>query len=82
MAAGGTLTLLTISSFAAAVVGRLRSLPLTYLGAHPCRLDQLNNFLSFSAAWTNVAAAIPTIMLFIVLLLLRARSCSSPASMS
>ena len=33
MARGGTLTLLIITAFAAAVVGRLRSLPMTYLGA-------------------------------------------------
>jgi branched-chain amino acid transport system permease protein len=72
MAAGGALTLLIISAFAAAVVGRLRSLPLTYLGAIILALavSYTNNFLSFSDRWTNVSSAIPTIMLFIVLLLL------------
>jgi branched-chain amino acid transport system permease protein len=74
MAAGGALTLLIISSFAAAVVGRLRSLPLTYVGALILALavGWANNFLSFSGRWTNVSDAFPTIMLFIALLLLPA----------
>ncbi len=72
MAAGGALTLLIITAFAAAVVGRLRSLPLTYLGALILALAQgfASNFLNFSGRWTNVSDAFPAIMLFIVLLLL------------
>ncbi len=72
MAAGGTLTLLIITAFAAAVVGRLRSLPLTYAGALILALaiGWSNNFLAFTGRWTNVSDALPTIMLFIVLLLL------------
>jgi branched-chain amino acid transport system permease protein len=67
-----TLTLLIITAFAAAVVGRLRSLPLTYLGALILALasQYMGGFLKFSARWTNVSDALPTIMLFIVLLLL------------
>ena len=67
-----TLTFLIITAFAAAVVGRLRSLPLTYLGALILALatQWVGSFLKFSDRWTNVPDALPTIMLFIVLLLL------------
>ena len=67
-----TLTFLIITAFAAAVVGRLRSLPLTYLGALILALSTqwAGSFLKFSQRWTNVPQALPTIMLFIVLLLL------------
>jgi branched-chain amino acid transport system permease protein len=66
------LTLLILTAFAAAVVGRLRSLPLTYLGALILALASTasGSFLKFSERWTNVPDALPTIMLFIVLLLL------------
>jgi branched-chain amino acid transport system permease protein len=66
------LTFLIISAFAAAVVGRLRSLPLTYLGAFILALatQWVGSFLKFSDRWTNVPDALPTIMLFIVLLLM------------
>lgn len=67
-----TLTFLIITAFAAAVVGRLRSLPLTYLGALILAVatQWMGGFLKFSDRWTNVPDALPTIMLFIVLLLL------------
>ena len=67
-----TLTFLIITAFAAAVVGRLRSLPLTYLGALILALSiqYVGSFLRFSDRWTSVPDALPTIMLFIVLLLL------------
>ena len=70
--ASGPLTLLVITSFAAAVVGRLRSLPLTYLGAVILALARAYSvkFLSFPGAWTNVKDVLPAITLFIVLLLL------------
>ncbi len=73
LASGGALTLLVISSFAAAVVGRLRSLPMVYVGALILALAQqyAQSFLQFAGRWTNVKDnALPTIMLFIVLLLL------------
>src|SRR5205085_808539 len=65
-------TLLIITAFAAAVVGRLRSLPLTYVGALilAIAIGWSNNFLLFAGRWTNVSEAFPAIMLFIVLLLL------------
>ena len=74
-----TLTFLIITAFAAAVVGRLRSLPLTYLGALILALatQWMGSFLKFSDRWTNVPDALPTIMLFIVLLLLPAPRSSS-----
>jgi branched-chain amino acid transport system permease protein len=67
-----TLTFLVITAFAAAVVGRMRSLPMTYLGALILALGTqwMGSFLKFSDRWTNVPDALPTIMLFIVLLLL------------
>jgi branched-chain amino acid transport system permease protein len=74
MANGGTLTLLIISSFAAAVVGRLRSLPMTYLGAIILGflVGWVQLFLTFTKQWTNFSDqnAIPAIMLFVVLLML------------
>jgi branched-chain amino acid transport system permease protein len=68
----GALTLFVITAFSAAVVGRLRSLPLTYLGALILALAKTYSelFLQFSGRWSNVSLALPTIMLFIVLLLL------------
>jgi len=72
MAASGPLTLLVITAFAAAVVGRLRSLPLTYLGALilALALGWSRNFLSFSGRWTNLPETLPAIMLFIALLVI------------
>ena len=72
MSTGGALTLLIITAFAAAVVGRLRSLPMTYFGALVLALVMQfsQTFLSFSDRWTNVIDVFPTIMLFVVLLLL------------
>jgi branched-subunit amino acid ABC-type transport system permease component len=72
MSTSGPLTLLIITSFAAAAVGRIRSLPLTYLGAAilALALQYSQTFLQFSGRWTNAPAAIPTLMLFVVLLLL------------
>jgi branched-chain amino acid transport system permease protein len=67
-----TLAFLVISAFSAAVVGRLRSLPLTYLGAVILAVasQYTQSFLQFSGRWANFQSAVPTIMLFIVLLLL------------
>jgi branched-subunit amino acid ABC-type transport system permease component len=72
MATSGPLTLLIITSFAAAVVGRLRSLPLTYLGALILALGVVysQTFLQFGGRWGQLPLAIPTVLLFIVLLLL------------
>jgi branched-chain amino acid transport system permease protein len=72
MSTSGPLTLLIITSFAAAAVGRIRSLPLTYLGALilALALQWSQSFLAFGGRWATAPAAIPTVMLFVVLLLL------------
>src|SRR4051812_23015876 len=72
MSTSGPLTLLIITSFAAAAVGRIRSLPLTYVGAIilALALQWSQSFLRFSGRWTPVPTIIPTVMLFIVLLML------------
>jgi branched-chain amino acid transport system permease protein len=72
MSTSGPLALLIITSFAAAAVGRIRSLPLTYLGAIILALavQWSQSFLQFDGRWTTAPTAIPTVMLFIVLLLL------------
>jgi branched-chain amino acid transport system permease protein len=72
MSTGGQLTLLIVTAFAAAVVGRLRSLPMVYVGALILGIARsyAETFLNFTGRWTNVALGLPAIMLFIVLLLL------------
>jgi branched-chain amino acid transport system permease protein len=66
------LTLLVVVAYAAAVVGKLKSLPLTFAGA--MILGLLTSYLSLS--WVHadkvpgLPGALPTIMLFVVLLLL------------
>jgi branched-subunit amino acid ABC-type transport system permease component len=64
------LTLLIINAFAAAIVGRLRSLPLTYVGAILLGLSVTfaTNFLELAGRFSTVQFAIPTIFLFIALL--------------
>ncbi len=72
MSALGSLTLATlVPAFAAAAVGRMRSLPLTYLGALVLALLQqfASLFLSFGGRWAQVPNRIPEIMLFAVLLM-------------
>ncbi len=74
------LTLLTINAYAAAIVGRLVSLPLTFLGAVILGLVQSYavGYLPENPTWlpdgidvvTSLRLAIPVIMLFIVLLVL------------
>ncbi|NLV55551.1 MAG: ABC transporter permease [Acidimicrobiales bacterium] len=73
------LTLLVIQAYAAAMVGRLRSLPLTFLGA--LILAEIENGLalaqakewagSFSPSLGDLAAAAPVLMLLIVLVVIR-----------
>ncbi len=64
------LTLLIIDAFAAAIIGRLKSLPMTYVGGLIIGLSISfqQNFLSWGGRWTAAAPAIPTIVLFIALL--------------
>jgi branched-chain amino acid transport system permease protein len=65
------LTLLIVNAFAAAIIGRLRSLPMTVGGG--LLIGLLTSFtLSFvntSGRWTGLPEAIPTIVLFVALLL-------------
>ncbi|MDQ6853327.1 MAG: ABC transporter permease [Actinomycetota bacterium] len=66
------LTLLIINAFAAAIVGRLKSLPLTYVGAILLGLSVTfaTNYLELAGRFSTVQFAIPTIFLFIALLAL------------
>jgi branched-chain amino acid transport system permease protein len=67
-----TLSLLIIDSFAAAALGRLRNLPVTYLGALLLGLvvSFSSTFLQFGGQWAQLPTAIPSIALLVVLLFL------------
>ncbi len=67
-----TLTLLIVDAFAAAIIGRLKNLPLTYAGGIliGLALSFQENFLNWSGRWSTAATAIPTIILFLALLFL------------
>jgi branched-chain amino acid transport system permease protein len=73
-----TLTLLVLSAYAAAVVGRLQSLPLTFLGAILLGLSQSYaiGYLPVSIGWSDVEQAVPIIFLLIVILVLPQRRAS------
>jgi branched-chain amino acid transport system permease protein len=66
------LTLLIVNAFAAAIIGRLRSLPLTVVGGLLIGLLSAFavSFLDLTGRWSNVPQAIPTIVLFVALLVL------------
>ncbi len=66
------LTLVVIDAFAAAAVGRLASLPLTFLGAMILGVGQqfIRSFLDFPDGFSNADRALPTILLFVVVLAL------------
>lgn len=66
------LTLLIVDAFAAAIIGRLRSLPLTYVGGIVIGLafSFQENFLNWGGRWSTASTAIPTIILFLALLFL------------
>ncbi|MBS1847247.1 MAG: ABC transporter permease [Actinobacteria bacterium] len=69
-----TLTLLVINAFAAAMVGRLRSLPLTFLGAvilglASSYMDLIGSHMTTIPTWySDVRGSLPTILLFGVLI--------------
>jgi len=67
-----SLTLFVVDAFAAAIIGRLRSLPLTYAGGMliGLSLSFQQNFLTWGERWTAAPAAIPTILLFLALVFL------------
>ena len=67
------LTLLVVNAYAAAMVGRLRSLPMTYVGGLILGLAESYyiGYIHFTGAWwIGLRPSIPTFMLFVVLLLL------------
>lgn len=70
----GTLTLLVINAFAAAMVGRLRSLPLTFLGAvilglATAYMDLIGSHMSSIPTWfSDIRGSLPAILLFLVLI--------------
>jgi branched-chain amino acid transport system permease protein len=67
-----TLTLLVLSAYAAAMVGRLKSLPLTFLGAILLGLVQSYaiGYLPVSGFWSDIEPALPMIFLVVVILIL------------
>ena len=67
-----TLTLLVINAYAAAMIGRLRSLPLTFAGGIVLGLlvTYAVGYFPQTQFWTRFAEGIPTIGLFAVLLVL------------
>ncbi|MEY3361094.1 MAG: hypothetical protein RL531_813 [Actinomycetota bacterium] len=67
-----TLSLLIVNAYAAAIIGRLRSLPLTFLGAVilGCTEAYLAGYLKSSPNFAGLRLAAPAILLFIVLLII------------
>ena len=66
------LTLLVINGYAAAMVGRLRSLPLTFVGAIALGLTQSYavGYLPVGDIWTYIEQVIPMLFLLVVILVL------------
>jgi ABC-type branched-subunit amino acid transport system ATPase component/branched-subunit amino acid ABC-type transport system permease component len=68
-----TLTLFIVDAFAAAIIARLRSLPMAYVGGLiiGLTLSFQENFLSWTGRWTSAPQAIPAALLFIAVLFVR-----------
>ena len=68
------LTLLVLNSFAAAMVGRLRNLPLTFVGAIVLGLadSYVTGYLRLTGWLVHLRPVLPTLFLFVVLLALPA----------
>jgi len=66
------LTLLVVNAYVAAMVGRLKSLPLTFVGALILGVAQAYTvgFVQLEGAFGELRSALPSLLLFIVLLLL------------
>lgn len=66
------LTLLVISAYAAAMLGRLKSLPLTFAGAMGLGIVQSFAvvYLPTGESWAGLRAVVPTIFLFAVIVLM------------
>jgi branched-chain amino acid transport system permease protein len=78
------LTLLIVNAYAAAMFGRLRSLPLTFAGGLGLGLlvTYATGYLPQSDLWDRFAAGIPTITLFAALLLLPPAGVRSAAALA
>ena len=68
-----TLTLFIVDAFAAAIIARLRSLPMAYVGGLiiGLTLSFQETFLSWSGRWTSAPQAIPAALLFIAVLFIK-----------
>ena len=68
-----TLTLFIVDAFAAAIIARLRSLPMAYVGGLiiGLTLSFQENFLSWTGRWTSAPQAIPAALLFIAVLFVK-----------
>ncbi|GAA1922815.1 hypothetical protein GCM10009815_16970 [Nocardioides marmoribigeumensis] len=66
------LTLLVINAYAAAMLGRLKSLPMAFAGAMGLGVTQayLVGYLPSSSAFGGLRAVVPTLFLFIVIVLM------------
>ena len=67
-----TLTLIVVNGFAAAVVGRLTNLPLTFVGGLLLGLLQAYaiGYMPIGAVWTNVGQALPMVFLIVAMLVI------------
>ncbi|HLF99129.1 MAG TPA: ABC transporter permease [Acidimicrobiia bacterium] len=66
------LTFLVINAYAAAMVGRLRSLPLTFAGAFGLGLaeEYFKGYVDLGGLWQGLRPSLPALLLFAVLLLM------------
>lgn len=66
------LTFLVINAYAAAMVGRLRSLPLTFVGAFGLGLaeEYFKGYVDLGGLWQGLRPSLPALLLFAVLLLM------------
>jgi sulfate-transporting ATPase len=69
----GTLTLFIVDAFAAAIIARLRSLPMAYVGGLIIGLTIAfqESFLNWTGRWTSAPQAIPAALLFIAVLFVK-----------
>jgi len=68
-----TLTLLVVNGYAAAIVGRLRSLPLTFLGAVLLGIAVNMGIGYLPQSWQDLQGTIPMVLLFLALLMIPQR---------
>lgn len=77
-----TLTLLVVNAYAAAMVGRLRNLPMTFAGGLGLGLivTYATGYLPQTEFWNRFALGIPTVVLFLVLLVFPSRALRAAGS--